>query len=113
MQATGTMRPSPVTTDRDAIAIVVLGCRFPGGADSTERFWQLLREGFDAISEVPADRFPIDDYFDPDPAKPGKLYTRRGGFVEGIDQFDAGFFGISPREASRIDPQQRLLLEVA
>ena len=67
----------------------------------------------DAIREVPAERFNLHDFLDPDPAAPGKMVTRWGGFIEQVDQFDAHFFGISPREAARMDPQQRLLLEVA
>ncbi len=97
----------------ERIAIIGIGCRFPGSANSPESFWKLLRNGIDAITEVPADRWDLDTFYDPDPAKPGKIKTRWGGFIEKIDEFDANFFGISPREASRIDPQQRLLLEVA
>ncbi|HEU4597695.1 MAG TPA: type I polyketide synthase [Pyrinomonadaceae bacterium] len=97
----------------EPIAIVGLGCRFPGGADSPEAFWRLLRDGVDAVTEVPADRWDIEDYFDPNPAAPGKMYTRWGAFLEGVDKFDASFFGISPREAASMDPQQRLLLEVS
>jgi acyl transferase domain-containing protein/NAD(P)-dependent dehydrogenase (short-subunit alcohol dehydrogenase family)/acyl carrier protein len=94
------------------IAIVGMGCRFPGAADDAASFWELLREGREAISEVPADRWNIDEYYDPDPAKPGKMVSRFGGFLTDIDKFDAAFFGIAPREAAMIDPQQRLLLEV-
>jgi len=96
----------------DAIAIIGIGCRFPGAVDA-EAFWQLLRDGVDAIREVPAERFDLEAFFDPDPAAPGKMNTRWGGFIEDVDRFDAYFFGISPREAARMDPQQRLLLEVA
>jgi acyl transferase domain-containing protein/NADPH:quinone reductase-like Zn-dependent oxidoreductase/acyl carrier protein len=88
-----------------------LACRFPGAAD-LEEFWSLLKAGRDAVGEIPDDRWDVDAYFHPDPAKPGMMYTRAGGFVADIDKFDAGFFGISPREARRIDPQQRLLLEL-
>ena len=95
------------------IAIVGIGCRFPGGADSPSSFWQNLCDGVDAIVEVPPERFDLEEVFDDDPGRAGKLYTRWGGFIDGIDRFDPGFFGISPREASRIDPQQRLLLEVS
>jgi acyl transferase domain-containing protein/acyl carrier protein len=97
-----------------AIAIVGIGCRFPGGADSPAAFWDLLTRGADAIVEVPRDRWNVDRFYDPDPAKPGKMYVRAGGFLrERIDQFDALFFGMSPREAAFLDPQQRFLLEVA
>jgi acyl transferase domain-containing protein/acyl carrier protein len=97
----------------EPIAVVGMGCRFPGGADSPEKFWQLLREGRDAIREVPADRWKIDDYYDADPEAPGKMCTRYGGFLDEIDTFDPQFFGITPREAESIDPQQRLILEVS
>ncbi|MEO2048092.1 MAG: SDR family NAD(P)-dependent oxidoreductase [Pirellulales bacterium] len=96
----------------EAVAIVGIGCRFPG-ANSPKAFWRLLREGLDAVGEVPSDRWDRDAYYDPDPATPGKMVTRRGGFLERVDQFDPQFFNISPREAAEIDPQQRLLLEVA
>ena len=98
----------------EPIAVVGLGCRFPGGADGPAAFWSMLDEGRDAIVEVPPERWPIDTYYDPDPAAAGKMYCRRGGFLRGpIDGFDARFFSISPREAVELDPQQRLLLEVA
>jgi acyl transferase domain-containing protein/thioesterase domain-containing protein len=97
----------------EPIAIIGIGCRFPGGADNPNAFWQLLRDGVDAIREVPADRWDIDAYYSPDLDAPGKMYTRYGGFVEHVDQFDSHFFGISPREALSLDPQQRLLLEVS
>jgi myxalamid-type polyketide synthase MxaD len=95
----------------EAIAIIGIGCRFPGAEDA-RAYWTLLRDGMDAIREVPAERFDLHKFFDPDPAAPGKMTTRWGGFIEQVDQFDAHFFGISPREAARMDPQQRLLLEV-
>ncbi len=98
---------------REPIAIVGMGLRFPGGAHDAESFWQLLRDGVDAIKEVPADRWNIDAYYDPDATMPGKMATRFGAWLSDIDQFDAAFFGISPREAASMDPQQRLLLEVA
>ena len=99
-------------SQRAPIAIVGIGCRFPGGADTPEKFWDMLCRGTDAITEVPANRWDIDAYFDPNPDVPGKMSTRFGGFVDNVDQFDPLFFGISPREAQRMDPQQRLLLEV-
>ena len=96
----------------EPIAIVGIGCRFPGAADP-EAFWQLLRDGRDAVTEVPAERWDINALYDPNPGTPGKMSTRWGGFLEQVDQFDPHFFGISPREATHMDPQQRLLLEVA
>jgi acyl transferase domain-containing protein len=80
----------------EPIAIVGLSCRLPG-ADGPDAFWQLLREGRDATREVPPSRWDIDAYFDPDPDMPGKVYTRRGGFLDEVATFDAAFFGISPR----------------
>ncbi len=96
----------------DAIAIIGIGCRFPKAKDP-EAFWQLLQNGTDAIVEVPGDRWDIQQVYDAQAATPGKMNTRWGGFLENVDQFDAGFFGISPREAESIDPQQRLVLEVS
>ena len=96
----------------EPIAIVGIGCRFPGGAVDPEGLWQLLQGGVDVIREVPAERWDVDAYFDADPDKPGKMYSRWGGFLGEIDRFDAEFFGIAPREALAMDPQQRLLLEV-
>ncbi|WP_226584069.1 type I polyketide synthase, partial [Microseira wollei] len=98
---------------KEPIAIVGMGCRFPGGANNPETFWQLLRDGVDAISEVPPNRWDIDAFYDPDPDAPGKMSTRYGGFVSQLEEFDAQFFGISPKEAVSLDPQQRLLLEVS
>lgn len=96
----------------EPIAIIGVGCRFPGAKDP-ESFWQLLRNGVDAISEVPKDRWDIDAFYDPEPGTPGKMSTRWGGFLDQVDQFDPSFFGIAPREVERMDPQQRLVLEVA
>jgi acyl transferase domain-containing protein len=96
----------------EPVAIVGLACRFPG-AENPDAFWQLLSNGVDAVSEVPADRWDIDSYYDPDPEVPGKMSTRYGAFLEDVDKFDSRFFRISPREAASMDPQQRLLLEVA
>jgi acyl transferase domain-containing protein len=97
----------------EPIAVVGLDCRFPGGADSPDAFWRLLRDGVDAITEVPASRFDIDAYFNADPDVPNTTYSRWGGFIEDVDRFDPHFFGVSPREAAALDPQHRMLLEVS
>jgi len=97
----------------EPIAIVGMACRFPGGVHDPESFWRLMCDGVEAIREIPSDRWDADAYFDPDPAAPGKMNTRWGGFLERIDEFDNHFFGISDQEAARIDPQQRMLLELA
>ncbi|WAN69939.1 polyketide synthase [Moorena producens JHB] len=97
----------------EAIAIIGMGCRVPGGASIPEAFWDILQNGVDAITEVPPDRWPINKYYDSDPTTPGKISTRYGGFVEQLQEFDANFFGISPKETIHLDPQQRLLLEVS
>lgn len=98
--------------ETEPIAVIGLGCRFPGGVDNPESYWRLLRKGVDAITVVPSDRWDVDAYYDPDAQAPGKMATRWGGFLEQIDQFDARFFGIAPREAVSLDPQQRILMEV-
>lgn len=95
------------------IAIVGIGCRFPGGVNSPDAFWELLESGRDPIGPIPDGRFDVERFIHPEPGTPGKLVTADGGFLEAIDQFDAAFFGLSPREARKIDPQHRLLLEVA
>ncbi|MEO8057465.1 MAG: type I polyketide synthase [Burkholderiales bacterium] len=96
-----------------AVAIVGIGCRFPGGVSDAAGFWRLLSEGRDAITEIPPSRVDLQRFFDPRPATPGRMMTRWGGYLDDIEDFDPYFFGISPREAERLDPQQRLLLETA
>ncbi|MCU1347804.1 MAG: polyketide synthase, partial [Acidobacteria bacterium] len=98
---------------QEPIAIVGIGCRFPGGADTPDAYWRLMQNATDAITEVPRSRWDVDTYFDADPDATGKMYTRFGGFLGDIDSFDAQFFGVSPLDAMNMDPQQRLLLEVA
>lgn len=97
------------------IAIAGMACRFPGGANDLGAFWELLRQGRDAVTEIPHDRWDAEAWFDPDPATPGKSYSRWGGFLQGVDirGFDASFFGLSPNEVKALDPQQRLLLELS
>jgi acyl transferase domain-containing protein len=94
----------------EPLAIVGIGCRLPGGAHSSESLWSLLCNATDATCVVPETRWNAARYYDPNPAKAGKIVTRRGGFLSEIDQFDPQFFGMSPREAHSLDPQQRLLL---
>jgi acyl transferase domain-containing protein/pimeloyl-ACP methyl ester carboxylesterase len=98
---------------REPIAIIGMGCRFPGGADTPVKFWRLLQQGIDAIVEVPADRWDAAAYYDPNPQTAGKASTMQGGYLADVSGFDAAFFGITPREVVSMDPQQRLLLEVS
>lgn len=114
--ALGKMRARVEELERvqnEPIAIVGMGCRFPGGAVGPSAYWDMLKKGTDAVSEVPKDRWDNDLLYDPDPDAPGKIITRYGGFIDHADKFDPRFFGITPREAVQIDPQHRLLLEVS
>ncbi|WP_438010602.1 SDR family NAD(P)-dependent oxidoreductase [Sorangium sp. So ce321] len=104
--------PASIGGGDDLIAIIGLSCRFPS-ANDLEAFWALLRDGVDAITEVPPDRWDTEAFYDPDPSAPGRTSSRWGGFLDRVDRFDAQFFGISPREAVQMDPQQRLVLELA
>lgn len=100
------------TQSREPIAIVGASCRIPGGADSIAEFWALLQDGRDAVCEVPQTRWDLAAIYDPDPARPGKTYSRHAGLLDDITSFDADFFGISPREVEAMDPQHRLALEL-
>ncbi len=97
----------------EPVALVGAGLRLPGGVNDMAGLWALLSQGRDAITGIPADRWDVDALVDDDDDAPGKMITRHGGFIEGVDQFDAEFFGIAPREAQSMDPQQRVLLETA
>ncbi|WP_224227951.1 type I polyketide synthase [Streptomyces olivaceus] len=114
----GVAAPTPaeavtVEASDEPIAVVGMSCRFPGGADTPERFWQNLLEGVDTASEVPADRWDMDAYYNPRKGVPGKSYTRKASFVPDLAEWDAEFFGCTPQEARRLDPQHRLLMETA
>jgi phthiocerol/phenolphthiocerol synthesis type-I polyketide synthase D len=97
----------------EPVAVVGIGCRFPGGVAGPEGYWEFLANGGDAISEVPPDRWDAEALYDPDPFAPGRMASKWGGFLPDVADFDADFFGITPREAEAMDPQQRVLLEVA
>jgi acyl transferase domain-containing protein/surfactin synthase thioesterase subunit/D-arabinose 1-dehydrogenase-like Zn-dependent alcohol dehydrogenase/acyl carrier protein len=99
--------------DHEPIAVVGVGVQLPGGVVDLESLWSALEGEVDAVREVPADRWDVERYYDPEPATPGKTYTREAGFLDRVDAFDPGFFKISPREARNIDPQHRLLLEAS
>jgi acyl transferase domain-containing protein/acyl-CoA synthetase (AMP-forming)/AMP-acid ligase II/thioesterase domain-containing protein/acyl carrier protein len=105
-------QPAGAGTELEPIAIVGIGCRFPGAPDA-RAYWQNLREGVDSVTEIPPERWDADAYYHRDRGVPGKMYSRYGGFITNVDQFDPQFFGISPKEALSMDPQQRIWLEVA
>ncbi len=111
-----TQADAPASKDRgeqaNGVAIIGMSCRFPGAPD-LDAYWRLLRDGVDAVTEVPTDRWDVESLYDPDPAAPGKMVSRWGGFLAEVDKFDAAFFGLSPRESNHVDPQQRFILEVA
>jgi acyl transferase domain-containing protein len=98
----------------EPIAVIGMACRFPGGCSTPEKFWNFLKEKGDGVTEVPRERWDVNEFYDPNPGTPGKMYIRQACFLkEDIREFDARFFRISPLEASEMDPQQRLLLEVS
>ncbi|MFD8339073.1 SDR family NAD(P)-dependent oxidoreductase [Streptomyces solisilvae] len=105
--------PNEPPPAEDAVALVGMSCRFPGGANSPEQFWKLLEQGYDATSRVPADRWAMADYYTSGGRRRGRSYTERGAFVDDVAGWDADFFGLSPQEALRTDPAHRLALELA
>ncbi len=109
-----TPTPAVRATGDDPIAIVGMSCRFPGGVNSPEDLWDMLVQGRDVLTEFPSDRgWDLAGLFNPDPDVPGACYTRTGGFVDGVADFDPAFFGVGPSEALAMDPQQRMFLELS
>jgi acyl transferase domain-containing protein/NADPH:quinone reductase-like Zn-dependent oxidoreductase/thioesterase domain-containing protein/acyl carrier protein len=106
-------RSLPPQRSHEPIAIVGIGCRFPGGGHDPRSFWRMLLDRTDAVTEIPPDRWNIERFYHPSPGAPGRTYAKWGAFLESLDEFEPECFGISPREAAYMDPQQRLLLEVA
>ena len=100
-------------TIREPIAVVGMGCRYPGGVRTPDDFWQLLSSGRDILREIPNERWDVEAHYDPEMTVPGKMYVRHGHYLDDIDQFDPQFFGLSPREAESLDPQQRLVMEIS
>ena len=98
---------------REPIAIVGMGCRYPGGVRTPDEFWELLSSGRDILRDIPGERWDVNAHYDPEMTVPGKMYVRQGYYIDDIDQFDPQFFGLSPREAESLDPQQRLVMEVS
>jgi polyketide synthase 5 len=95
------------------IAVIGMACRLPGGIDSPAQLWDALLRGEDLVTEIPSDRWDLDEYYDPEPGVPGRSPCKWGAFLDDVGGFDSDFFGISEREATAMDPQHRLLLEAS
>ena len=100
-------------TPATPIAVIGMACRLPGGIDSPEQFWEALLRGDDLVTEIPADRWDVDDYYDPEPGVPGRSVSRWGAFLDDVGGFDCEFFGVGEREATEMDPQHRIVLETS
>ena len=98
---------------KEPIAIIGMGCRYPGNVRTPDEFWDLLSSGRDVLCNIPSSRWEIDKYYDSEVSLPGKMYVRKGYYLNNVDQFDPQFFGLSPREADSLDPQQRMVMEVS
>ncbi len=107
------LRPLTGTTPVTPVAVIGMACRLPGGIDSPEQLWEALLRGDDLVTEVPADRWDVDEYYDPEPGVPGRSVSKWGAFLDDVYGFDSEFFGIGEREATELDPQHRLLLETS
>lgn len=105
--------PPMATTPVTPIAVIGMACRLPGAIDSPEQLWEALLRGDDMVTEIPADRWDADEYYDPEPGVPGRSVSRWGAFIDDVAGFDPEFFGINEREATAMDPQHRLLLETS
>src|SRR6516165_2762070 len=105
--------PNMGTTPVTAVAVIGMACRLPGGIDSPEQLWEALLRGDDLVTEVPPDRWDVDEYYDPEPGVPGRTTCKWGAFLDDVAGFDSEFFGINEQEATATDPQHRLLLETS
>ena len=111
--ASANSSPTMGTTPVTPVAVIGMACRLPGGIDSPEQLWEALLRGDDLITEIPSDRWDVDEYYDPEPGVPGRSVSKWGAFLDDVGGFDSEFFGINEREATAMDPQHRLLLETS
>ena len=111
--ASASSSPTMGTTPVTPVAVIGMACRLPGGIDSPEQLWEAVLRGDDLVTEIPADRWDAEEYYDPEPGVPGRSVSKWGSFLDDVAGFDSEFFGISEREATALDPQHRLLLEIS